>query len=149
MKIKGIDRVVVLVKDMDKAKDFLGRLFQMEFHELEDTVDAGGIRVCVAMPDGKVELISLVDESKAVEIPILKRTVELARIGYEGPYNMCFSVQDGREAAADAKEKGIGIEMILEGEHPGLVPPYKEAFFKDDDMVVPGIFVMSRHEKTT
>ena len=149
MQLTGIDRVVILVKDMDKATGFFSKVFEMEFRELEDTVEGGGIRVSIGLPDGRVELISLVDAEKARKVPFLGRTVELAEKGYEGPYNMCFSVEDGREAAADAEQRGVGVELILEGEHPGMVPPYKEAFFKDEDMVVPGIFVMSRHPQKT
>lgn len=147
MQTTGIDRVVFMVKDMDKAKDFFAKLFGLEFIELADTVEQGGIRVCVGLPDGRVEVISVVDPEKTEKEPFLKRTAELARSGYEGPYAMAFSIEDGRTFALEAERKGFGVEMTLEGEHPGVVPPYREVFFKEDQMPIKGIFAMSRHPK--
>ncbi|MBW1750487.1 MAG: VOC family protein [Deltaproteobacteria bacterium] len=147
MKLTGIDRVTFLVQDMDKAKAFFTNLFELDFWEETSALEEGGIRVCIGLPDGRVELISVVDAEKTAKVPFLKRTLELAQSGYQGPYAMCFSVKDGREAADDAKQRGVRIAEYFEGEHPGIVPPYKEAIFNEEDMAVPGIFVMSRHPK--
>jgi len=164
MKILGIDRVTILVKDMDRAKEFLSKVFEMEFHEGKETggkegpgtkLSEIGIRGGVTLPNVEIELLSVVDPIKATEaatkIPLLKdvlmEMVELDKKGYEGPFSLWLKVEDGEEAAADAKRKGIRVAGYREGEHPGIVPPFKEVFLNSEDMVIKGINLMSKHPR--
>lgn len=146
IKSRGIDRVTILVKDIDWTADIMSRTFDMRFHELHGAVEFGGARCFVTVPDADVELVQVVDVARAASNPLMKHEVELAASGYEGPYSFWLRIDDGSEIAASAEQQGIPVQMLREGQHLSVDPPFefKEVFFQDECLPVKRVYAMSK-----
>lgn len=147
VKARGIDRVTILVKDIDKTAEYMSRVLDMKFHELQGAIEFGGVRCFVTMPHLDVELVQVVDIAKATSTTLMKHEVELAASGYEGPYEFWLKIDDGREIAAKAEKQGIPVRMLREDQHLSVDPPFefKEIFFQDENLPVKRAYAMSKH----
>ena len=124
MKVEGIDHVAIMVKDIDKAIQFFGELFDMEFEELPGAAERSGVRVAINRPEAQIEFMSVVDPVKAARFTTME----------EGIFRIFLRVKDADEAVADAKEKGVPIERIMEEQQLlPFIPHFKELFFKEED----------------
>ena len=47
MKIEGIDRIVIAVKDLDKAAEFLSKLLGVEFEEVTNPSSNSRVFMCL------------------------------------------------------------------------------------------------------
>ncbi len=76
MKTKGLDHVVIGVRDMDKAVEWFSRVLGTEFYEIEGTEDVRpedlGARYMLSLDHG-VELIAPVLPIKETTAPHIKR----------------------------------------------------------------------------
>ena len=146
MKTEGFDHVAIVVKDMDKAVEYLAKLFEMEFEEISWAKEHIGMRISISRPDGQIELISVVDSTKAAKTPFpFNEIAEFAKRGGEGLFNLYLKVKDADEAVTDAKRKGVRIARIMEEKGLGtIVPHFKEVFFDKEDTPVKGISLVWR-----
>lgn len=144
MKTYGIDHVGIIVKDMYKAVEFFSKLFELEFEEIPFLQEESGIRISASLPDGQIELFSVVDRVKAEKSN--PKIAEIAGGGYEGLYNLALRVKDAGEAITDAERMGVRIARVVEGKPLGtfLPHPWKEVILNEEDMPVKRINVMWR-----
>jgi len=141
MKIEGIDRVVIAVKDLDKAAAFLSRLLGVSFEEVTGPmVESGGVRFSVgALPPQQVplriELIQPVHPLKDVRPPDPKALAKRVEHVDAAIHALVFKVKDTTEAAGDAKKAGVRIYDTIEIKKiPSWgITDFKELFAEEDD----------------
>ena len=136
MKIEGIDRVVIGVKDLDRALEFFSKVFEVDFVEMKGpATEAGGVRFAVNL-DKHIELISPVYPLKDINPPNPMKLAKLLEEQGDGAlFAIAFKVENAAEAAADLERKGIGIVTTLELEQaePFTKSIFREVFAKDED----------------
>lgn len=125
MKSEGIDHALIVVKDMDRAVEFLSKLFEMDFEEVPWARERFGMRVSFSLPNGQLELFSIVDPIKAAEVPFPFREVaEFAMRGGRAYVNYACVSRMQRKLSTMQKEKGfvlatwwrkrkLGLSLIL------------------------------------
>ena len=103
MNIKGIDRVVLGVRDIDRARDLFSRVFGMEFVELNGPqFDEAGVRICIDL-DNHLELLSPILPAKDVNPPDTKKLAEWLDDRGDGVlFALALKVEDAEAAAAVA-----------------------------------------------
>jgi catechol 2,3-dioxygenase-like lactoylglutathione lyase family enzyme len=146
LKTEGIDHVAIIVKDMDRAVEFLHNLFEMEFEEILWSKERFGMRINISRPDGQIELFSVIDPFKATKLPApFNKIAEITKGGGEGLCNLFLRVKDAEGAASEAERKGVHVTQILEEkEFMTFLPHFKEVFFSDEDMPVKQISLIWR-----
>ena len=122
MKVEGIDHVAIKVKDIDKAMELFGKLFEMEFEELPGA-ESRGARVAISRPDAQIEFMQPLDAAKAAHYTSID----------QGIFKMFFRVNDADEAVADAEKKGIPIDRIQEEKQlTDFLPHIKHLWFSEE-----------------
>ncbi len=125
MKIKGINRIVIAVKDLQKGIDLYSELLGATFHMASGTGEPMGIDVAISW-DAGIELIA----------PLPGKDIFLGQLieqNGEGIQSVVFEVDDADEALDAAKKAGMNdivqidysaeeIEQHLEG----MFKKYKE-----------------------
>lgn len=104
MKTKGVNRVAIAVKDLDKAVALYSRLLNTTFHTLA-MAEASGVRVAFSW-DAGVEIASPIPGSTAPSALGLAQHIN--KHG-EGLYAVIFSVDNAEQAKAKAEEMGIRV----------------------------------------
>ena len=152
MKIKGIDRVVIAVKDWDKAAEFFSNLVGVEFEEIKGpAIEAGGVRFGVGLVPQKcelrIELIQPVHPLKDARPPDPKAIAKSVEDTDAALHALVFRVEDIDEASAEADKKGIRVYGRMEmpeikgGPFAG-VTDFKEIFTEGEDALgIPMAFV--------
>lgn len=110
MEIEGIDRLVIGVKDMDRALGFFRDVLGVSFTELGgDAPKVAGCRLAISL-DKRLELISPVAEPLQATNPPdpleLKRRLENADAVL---YALIFKVGDMDAAIANAARHGVAV----------------------------------------
>ena len=110
MQIEGIDRLVIGVKDMDRALRFFGDVLGVRFTEITGpAAEAVGCRLAISL-DHKLELICPVAEPRVVTNPPdpleLRRRLQHAEAVL---YALIFKVPDLDAAVANAAHHGVGV----------------------------------------
>jgi catechol 2,3-dioxygenase-like lactoylglutathione lyase family enzyme len=111
MVIEGIDRLVIGVKDMDRALDLFKNAFGVEFTEAVGAApEVAGCRLAISF-DKHLELISPVAPPKQETNPPdpleLKRRLDAA--GEAILYALVYKVKDLDAAIANAAEHGVRV----------------------------------------
>ena len=143
MKIEGIDRIVIAVKNLDKAAEFLSKLLGVEFEEVTNPVAAeGGVRFTVgAIPQKctlSIELIQPLDPLKDIRPPDPKAIAKSVEQVDAALHALVFRVKDTSEVSAETGKRGIRIygkvemEKIDDGPFSG-VTNFKELFSEGED----------------
>lgn len=152
MKIKGIDRIVIAVKDWDKAAAFFSKLIGVEFEEIKGPgIEAGGVRFGVgSIPqtcDLRIELIQPLYPLKDARPPDPKAIAKSIEDTDAALHALVFKVEDTSAVSAEAERKGIRIygrlemEKIEGGPFAG-VTDFKELFAEGEDTLgIPMAFV--------
>ncbi|MFC1925545.1 VOC family protein [Chloroflexota bacterium] len=112
MKSKSVNRVVIAVRDLDKAVSLYSRLLDTVFHEEEDVALAAsyGIRASVSW-DAGIEIVSPIPENNAAMGQAVTQFID----NYGGGlYSVVFSVDNVDEAYARATEMGIHVSGLFE-----------------------------------
>jgi catechol 2,3-dioxygenase-like lactoylglutathione lyase family enzyme len=141
MKIEGVDRVVVAVKDLDKAAAFFSRLLGISFEEVTGPmVESGGVRFGVgALPPQqfplRIELIQPVHPLKDVRPPDPKAIAKRVEHVDAAVHALVFKVKDTAEAAEDAKKAGVRIYDTIEIKKiPSWgITDFRELFAEEED----------------
>ena len=129
MAINGVNRIIVAVRDLEKAKSYYAELLGATFREANWTGDAFGIQVAISWNAG-IELCAPIPgkESECFLTPLLDERGE-------GILNVVFNVDDADEALARAQ--AISIQTInavdytqeeIDEHLDGLFTRYKEYF---------------------
>lgn len=98
---KGVDHIVVAVKDMDAAVSRYQTIYGTEVSERRDNPDAGMKMAFFRFADSYVELVSNLGDKG----PIAKRLAELG----EGVHLIAMKVDDLEKTIAELREKGIRL----------------------------------------
>ena len=129
MAVKGVNRIIVAVRDLEKAKSYYADLLGAMFHEANWTGEEFGIHVAISWNAG-IELCAPVPgkESDSFLTPLLDQRGE-------GILNVVFNVDDADEALARAEAANIqtinAVDYTQEeiDQHlDGLFTRYKEYF---------------------
>jgi len=114
MKIEGISRVFIGVKDMDKAKAFFSNLFEVEFVEpTGPTLEAMEERVAISL-DAKIELLSPCLPLSNNAPPHMKNLVKSLEDKESVLMGFCYKINDTKAAAVEAEQKGVRIDAVME-----------------------------------
>jgi len=127
--MKGVNRVVIAVKDIERASRIFSELLGGRFYDA-GVVDKYGVRAMVSWDEG-IELISPITEDS--------QAARFLREKGEGLYNVIFNVDDVDKAATRAKALGIRITETIELNQPDLFNKFKEIVLAPEDTC--GIFI--------
>lgn len=129
MAARGINRIILAVRDLDKAKSFYTKLLGATFHEANWTGEPFGIQVAISWNAG-IEICAPIPgkEGECVLAPLLDKRGDSI-------LNVVFNVEDAEDGLSRAKELEIltrnavdytqeEIDRHLEG----LFTRYKEYF---------------------
>ncbi len=107
MELRGIDRAVIGVRDMERGLRLFRDVLGVEFVELRGPLfDAAGVRVCISL-DKHLELISP-GAGLDVNPPDTKTLARwLEERGEAVLFAAALKVEDGARAAAEAAEAGV------------------------------------------
>ena len=114
MRVKGMDRVVIMVRDIDKALEFFSQELGMEFKELDKNIsERDGVRSYVCHQT-HVHLISPILPLPENAAPPMRKRVDLLRKN-EAIFNaLTFMVDDKAKVEAELKQQGITIQHRYE-----------------------------------
>jgi predicted enzyme related to lactoylglutathione lyase len=127
--VNGVNRVIVAVHDLERAKSFYAELLGADFHDASWTGEPFGIQVAISWNAG-IELCAPIPgrERECAITPFLEQNGE-------GVINVVFNVHDADESLARAKAAGaqpmLPVDYTQEeiDEHlGGLFTRYKEYF---------------------
>lgn len=98
---KGVDHIVVAVKDLDAAVSRYQTIYGMEVSERRDNAAAGMAMAFFRFPESYVELVSNLGDTG----PIAKRLNDLG----EGVHLVAMKVDNLEKTLAELREKGIRL----------------------------------------
>ena len=127
--MKGVNRVVIAVKDIEKAGRLFSELLGAKFYDA-GVVDRFKVKAMVSW-DGGVELISPITEDSDA--------ARFLREKGEGVYTVIFNVDNADQAASRAKALGIRETGIIEFDQHPLFKKFKEILLAPEDTF--GVFV--------
>lgn len=156
MKIEGIDRVVIAVKDLDQAVAFFSRLIGVTFEEVRGpAVEAGGVRFSVgSLPQKcplRIELIQPVHPLKDVRPPNPKALAKAVETVDASLHALVFKVEDTAQTAVEAEKAGVRIyeKMEIKKIPSWGVTDFKELFAEEGDTLGMGIAFVEFKEDPT
>lgn len=148
MIVKGVNRIILAVRDLEKAKSYYSNLLGATFHEAHWTGEPFGIQVAISWNAG-IELCAPIPgkEHECFLTPLLDARGETI-------LNVVFNVDDADEGLARAKGLGImttnavdytqeEIDLHLDG----LFTRYKEYFLNTGAQCGYGITLGQFEEK--
>ena len=142
MNVKGLDRVAILVRDMDKAVHFFSEKLGIAFTELPGA-EAMGMRASISL-DYQMELLSPVLPLPEAAPPHIRRWAQQLKDKESALVALSFRVKDADKAAAEAEKEGMGIEMRFDLPE---IPPWsirnlKELIIEEKDTLgIPIAFI--------
>jgi len=115
MKIKRLDGVVIMVKDMDKGMEFFSKKLGIEFMEFHGPPDPKemGVRLGANF-DYQLELMSPIEPLPEDAPAFLKRWVKLLEHREGVPFSLSFRVDDAEQVAKELEQKGIRVEEKID-----------------------------------
>ncbi len=137
VRVEGVDRVLIAVKDMDKAMARFSKLFEVDFDEITTgpIKESALARVAIRF-DKQVELISPVYPLKDVNPPDPKTMAKRIEEQGEGAlYALVLKARDAYDTIAETGKKGIRVAATLELENMEPYPffNYKEVVLNEED----------------
>jgi len=98
---KGLDHMVVAVKDLDAAIGRYETIYGVKVSDRNESPQAGMKMAFFRFPESYVELVSNIDDSG----PIAKRLADRG----EGVHLVAMKVDDLEKTVADLREKGVRL----------------------------------------
>jgi methylmalonyl-CoA/ethylmalonyl-CoA epimerase len=129
MKLKGVNRIVVAVRDLEKSKKFYSEVLGATFYEANWTGEQFGIEVAISW-DAGIELCAPMPgrEHDSMISPVLDENGE-------GIVNVVFGVSDADQAKKQAEAAGVEsfhsvdfTQKEIDEHLDGLFKCYKEFF---------------------
>jgi catechol 2,3-dioxygenase-like lactoylglutathione lyase family enzyme len=141
MEIEGIDRLVITVKDMDRALDFFSKLFGIEFEEVTDPRPrkAANVKLSVGRVPQKcnfnIELLQALEPVKDMRPPDTKAIAKSVEDVDASLFAITVRVKDTAESATDLKREGVRIYHKIEIERGSFfgITNFKELFTEEAD----------------
>jgi len=121
--MKGINRVVIAVKDIEKASKLFSALLGTRFYNA-GIVDKFGVRAMVSWEAG-IELVSPIT-SKGDVANFMKKNGE-------GIYAVVFNVDDADQTAERAKALGVRVKDTIEMSQSPVFNKFKELLLAQED----------------
>jgi len=110
MKVTGLDRIVIMVKDMDRALEFFSGKLGMEFKELDKEIsERDGVRSYVCHETHLHLIAPILPLSENAPPPMKRRAALLEKQPFVF-MALTFMVDDPTQAAADLERQGIRIQ---------------------------------------
>jgi len=106
MKPKGVNRVVVAVKDLEKAIDTYSKLLGATFHDVSAGSEQYGVKAAISW-DGGIELCAPIPGRNSYIEQIIKKRGE-------GLMSVVFCVDNVEQACAQAKDMGVSVISSLD-----------------------------------
>lgn len=117
MKVRSLDRIVIMVRDIDKALEFFSQKLGMEFKELDkDISERDGVRSYVCH-ETHVHLISPILPLPENAAPPMRKRVDLLKEHEAVFMALTFMVDDVAKTEAELKQQGIDIQHRYEESH--------------------------------
>jgi catechol 2,3-dioxygenase-like lactoylglutathione lyase family enzyme len=117
MKITGFDRVVIMVRDVEKALTFFRDKLNMHFLELEKEISVrDGLRSYVSL-ENHLHLLEPIFPLLENAAPPMRERVALLEKQEAFILALVFKTADIAETEADLKQMNIGIQHRYEASH--------------------------------
>lgn len=117
MQTLGLDRLVIMVRDMDKALQFYSGALGMRFHELDaDISKRDGVRSCVCHQT-HIHLISPILPLPENAAPPMRKKAALLQEQEAFVQALTFRVDDPFKAGAELEAQGLRIQHRYEKSH--------------------------------
>jgi catechol 2,3-dioxygenase-like lactoylglutathione lyase family enzyme len=140
MKVRGLDRVIVLVRDLDAAMEVFSTKLGVEFVELEGA-EADGQRACLSL-DHQMELVSPIIPLPAGAPGEMRRWVELLREREAILLAIAFRVDDVEAAVSDTQAPRVVGRLELPELPPLPIHHLKERVLSEEDTLgIPVVLV--------
>ena len=128
MKPLGINRVVIAVRDLDRAVRFYSELLGATFQDASAGAERFGIKAALS-GDAGIELVAPLPGRDS----LIARSIEESG---EGLRQVIFAVDDVDEARVKAEEMGIGVEQTIELTQDQLRQYFRDRFGKFKEHVL-------------
>jgi len=123
MRAMGVNRVVIAVKDLDRAVALYSRLLGATFHEANpEDAAAHGVKVAMSWDAGIELACPLPDRDSPI-----KKLIETRG---EGIMGVVFNVDDVDECKATAEQMGIGVLAMIADYSQEEIDKYLQGRFK-------------------
>lgn len=117
MKVRRLDRVAIMVRDIEKAIGFFSENLGMEFRELSRTIsERDGVR-CFVSHGSQLEIVSPILPLPPNAPAPLRQKVELLKEKEMIIFGLVFEVEDPAETARELEQRGIRMQHIYEKSH--------------------------------
>jgi catechol 2,3-dioxygenase-like lactoylglutathione lyase family enzyme len=117
MKIEGLDRIIIMVRDMDKALKFFSGILGMEFKELAKEIQERDGNRGFVCHKAHIHLVQPRLPLPETAPPPLKRGAELLREKEAVVLVLIFKVDDPTKASTELKQQGFDILRTWEESH--------------------------------
>ena len=128
MKPLGINRVVIAVRDLDRAVRFYSELLGATFHDASAGAEPFGIRAALSW-DAGIELVAPLPGRDSV----IARSIEESG---EGLRQVIFAVDDVDEARLKVEQMGIRVVQTIEFTQDQLREYFKDRFGKFKEYIL-------------
>jgi hypothetical protein len=141
MEITGLDRIIVMVRDMDKALDLFSGKLGMKFKELDKDVQMmAGNRGCVCH-ETHIHLVQPNNPLPENAPPPLRKAAELVKENEAMVMILIFKVKDSKKSSGELKGKGLTVLRSWEDDHEyksvGMDNLYEYLFDPKDTLGLP------------
>jgi catechol 2,3-dioxygenase-like lactoylglutathione lyase family enzyme len=127
MKIEKVERVVIAVKNLDKAESFFSDLFGIKFLRTAEKVARGEIKRTRKVTEHADLSLGALQRNPAFSSDGIELLETIPPVEKEGISSIALKVSDLQKAKAEMKKKGV--RLIEELEFGGV----KEAIYRADD----------------
>jgi hypothetical protein len=117
MEIIGLDRIVVMVRDMDKALAFFSGKLGMCFKELDKDVQLMAGNQGFVCHETHIHLVQPNNPMPENAPPPLKKAAELIKEKEAMVMVLLFKTQDAKKSSEELKEKGLTVIRSWEDDH--------------------------------
>jgi extradiol dioxygenase family protein len=117
MEIQGLDRIAIMVRDMDRAIDFFSNKLGMKFKELEKKISVRDGVECRICHSTQLELITPLLPLPKNAAPPMKKNVEMLKEREMIFIGLIFKVEDPRHMCDTLRNAGIGVQFCYEPSH--------------------------------
>ena len=112
MKVTGLDRIIVFVRDMDKALEFFSGKLGMTFKELDKTIQLRDGNRGMVCPETHLHLVQPFDPLPETAPPPMKQAAQLLKEKEALVMMLIFKVDDAKKGIADMKQAGFSILRV-------------------------------------
>jgi len=109
MKVTGLDRIVIMVRDIDKAMELFSRKFGMRFMELDENIQKRDGNRGFVCHETHLHIVSPILPLPPTAPPPLRKGAEMIRDKDAMVLVLIFKVEDAGKAMGEMEEQGFAI----------------------------------------